>query len=95
MALFDISLSKCLSVSHATDILSNIRAAYAAAKLVNDLMAMYQANGSSDAAFHAAVNAIFTTAERQELAAVAAHFAALVSELEANHAAAIGNAVLV
>lgn len=79
--MFELTDSKVESTSRALDIRVLIRAAYNNAKEIEELLSIY----GSDLAYTAAVNAIYSVAERQELNALAIHFSNLVTELETNH----------
>jgi hypothetical protein len=87
MANFDTSTSKRQSVQRANNLLANIQSAYNAMKIVQGLMTLYQS--SSDPVFNAAVNALFTVAERTEIAAMLTGVNTLVTDWESNHSAAI------
>jgi hypothetical protein len=87
MANFDTSTAKARSVRDAVNVLQNVRAAYEAMKVVQGLLARYQAN--TDPVFNAAVNALHTAPERTELADMLLDVNALVIDWETNHALAI------
>lgn len=80
--MFEITDSKVESARQALDVRDTIRDAYESARTVRDLLALH----GTDPTYTAAVNAIYPAGERVELAAVAGLFAALVADLEANHA---------
>lgn len=86
--MFDTTDSKVASTKQALEIRETIRAAYADAKRIRDLLALY----GNDPSYTATVNAIYSADERAELSAVVAHFQALAAELETNHAAVIAPA---
>jgi hypothetical protein len=87
MANFDTSASKRQSVQRANNLLANIQATYNAMKIVQGLMTLYQSG--SDPVFNAAVNALFTVAERTEIAAMLTGINPLVTDWETNHPAAL------
>jgi hypothetical protein len=89
MANFDTTTrARIDSVQAASGLLTRVHALYVHAKEMQSLLARYQAG--TDAAYIAAVNAMYTAAERQELAAMLQQANALVSDWEANHAGVIG-----
>lgn len=88
MANFDGAAAKLQSARDATNLLQLLRATYTTAKQVQSALALYQAG--TDPVFVAAINALFTSAERSELGAMGAQLATLVSDWEASHAGAIG-----
>lgn len=87
MANFDTYQAKSDAARKAFNLLAIIRNIYESGKQVQGALALYQAG--TDAAFNAAVNAIFTTAERTELGQMLAQINALVTDWENNHAGAI------
>lgn len=87
MANFDQSQAKRNSVRDANNLLDLIRNTYQSAKAMQTLLARYQAG--TDSTFNAAVNALYTPAERQELGAMLNQAAALVTDWETSHPAAI------
>lgn len=87
MATFDGSTVKRQSVHKANNVLANIQAVYEAMKIVQALMTLYQAG--TDATFNAAVNALFSSAERTEIAQMLSGVNTLVTDWEANHANAL------
>lgn len=88
MANFDSANAKHETVRNANNLLDHVRNLYAAGKEIQTLMALYQAN--SDPAFTAAINALYTTAERQELGVMLGQVNTLVNDWTANHAGAVG-----
>lgn len=88
MPNFDGAAARLQSARDATNLLQLLRATYATAKQVQAALALYQAG--TDPTFNAAVNALFTAAERTELGAMGAQLAALVSDWETLHPGAIG-----
>jgi methyl coenzyme M reductase alpha subunit len=82
-------LTKINSVYRAANLLDRVRGAYAAAKAVSTELTAYQAG--TDVAYNAAVNALFSAAQRAELSAVAAQLATLVADWELNHASLVGS----
>jgi hypothetical protein len=87
MANFDNSTTQHQSVQKANGVLPNIHAVYDAAKIVQTLMALYQAG--TDATYNAAVNALFSAAERNELNQMLNGINSLVADWETNHAGAL------
>jgi hypothetical protein len=87
MANFDTSATKRQSVQKANNVLANIQAVYAAMKIVQTLMTLYQAG--TDPTLNAAVNALFTAAERTEITAMLGGINTLVTDWETNHAGAL------
>lgn len=87
MANFDTSATKAASVKKASNILPNVHAVYEAMKIVQALMALYQAG--TDATFTAAVNNLFNQSERTELGQMNAGITTLVTDWETNHAGAL------
>jgi hypothetical protein len=88
MANFDQYQSKSEAARRAFNVLPLIRGIYAEAKQVQAALALYQSG--SDVVFNAAVNAIFSAAERSELLILLTQLNALVTDWEANHSMAIG-----
>ena len=85
MANFDSANQlKVESVNAATQVVYNMKSLYNNAKQVQALLARYTAN--TDAAFNAAVNAMYTARERSELAAMLTQINTLVTDWESNHA---------
>lgn len=88
MANFDTSAAKLAAVRDAIGLLPYIQSIYASSKHVQALLAAYQAQ--TDPVFVAAINALHTPAERQELGQMLAQISALVTDWEANHRGALG-----
>lgn len=88
MANFDNSQPTIQSMNQATGVLNAVRGAYAQLKTVQAFMALYTAN--TNPPFNAAVNTLFTPAERSELGNIAGDMGALITELETNHRSALG-----
>lgn len=76
------------SVNQAAGLVNAVRGAYSQLKTVQAFMALYTAN--TDQTFTAAVNTIFTSAQRSELGNIAGDMGALITELETNHRSALG-----
>lgn len=72
----------------ANNLLAHIRGLYSSCKTAQALMARYQ--GGTDPTFTGAVNSLFNASERQELSAMLVPINTLVTDLETNHAGAIG-----
>ena len=87
MANFDTSATRRESVKSANNLLPHIQHIYQSCKSAQTLLALYQAG--TDATFNAAVNALFTSAERTELGQMLADINTLVTAWEANHGSAI------
>lgn len=88
MTNFDPSTrAKLQSVRNAEQLLPTVYATYQLAKTAQGMLQLYQAG--TDQVFNAAVNAMLTVAERQELGQMLAQINALVADWEANHPAAI------
>lgn len=87
MANFDASTAKITAVRQAIAILVLIRNIYESSKQVQAALALYQAG--TDPTFTAAVNALFSSAERSELGTMAQQINALVQDWEANHIGAL------
>jgi hypothetical protein len=89
MANFDsTNTARRNSMRDAFDLIDRVRALYLHAKEMQERLQRYQAN--TDATFTAAVNAVYTAAERQELSQMLQQVNTLVTDWEANHATAIG-----
>jgi hypothetical protein len=88
MADFATAAAKLQSVNEAANVLNSTRSAYGQAKAFVALIDRY--TSGSDAAFNAAINALFTAAQRSELAAMAEDLRPIVVNWEANHASALG-----
>lgn len=86
--MFETTDSKIGSVSQGLSVLGNIRAAYIQAKAVKQALDLF--SSAADPVYNATINSLFTAVERAELAAVSAHFASIITELETNHKDAIG-----
>lgn len=85
MANFDnTNQAKLSSVQNASQFLDRVKALYIHAREMQTLLALYQSN--SDPVFNAAINAMFTASERNELAAMLTQVNALVTDWDANHA---------
>lgn len=87
MANFDNSSIQHQSVHKANNVLANVQAVYSAAKIVQTLLALYQAG--TDTTYNAAVNALFSQSERSELGAMLTSINSLVSDWETNHSGAL------
>jgi hypothetical protein len=88
MADFTPTIQTIQSVNKAAGLLNAVRSVYGQAKAVQELMALYQAG--TDTAFNAAVNAMFNSAQRTELADMLTDTNALVSNWETDHRSALG-----
>jgi hypothetical protein len=88
MANFDTANTKRESIKQANNLLDHVRSLYASGVQIQTLLALYQAG--TDPAFNAAINAIYTAPERQELAVMLAQINSLVTDWTANHAGAVG-----
>jgi len=80
---FDATQAKITAVSKAGNVLGLLRTVYADAALLSQALTTYQAG--TDPALNAAFNALFTAAERIELAAMIAQLQTLKADWEANH----------
>ena len=87
MADFSAIKTKRSSINNAYRLLDYVRGTYNAAKQAQTLLQLFQAG--TDPTFNTAVNALFTAAQRTELAAMLTQINALVSDWETNHASAI------
>ncbi len=85
---FETFTTKAAGVQKAELLLHQIRQIYRTAKATQAILTDYQAG--TDAALIAAANALLTTAERTEIAAMVAQLTTLTADWEANHAAAVG-----
>jgi hypothetical protein len=74
----------------AASIVDRVRAGYNVARGVRDFIALYQAG--TDADLVAAVDAVYTPAQKQELNTVATKMAAFATDMETNHASLIAGA---
>jgi hypothetical protein len=88
MALFDTIDATLQSVSAAQSLLSGIRGLYRQAKGTQTYLQLYAAN--TDPKFNAAVNTLFSAAERSELNAMLTQINTLIADWEANHKAPLG-----
>lgn len=73
--------------TRATGLMDRVISAYHAAAGVRDELAAFQA--SSDPDLVEAINAVYSQAQRQEIAQIAQKLAALAADLEANHAGVV------
>lgn len=87
MANFDTSDPKISSVNQATSLLNDVRSLYNQAKSVQAKLALYTA--ATDPAFNAAINALFSTAERTELGQMLNQINTLVTAWETNNRGAL------
>ena len=78
-----VSRAKIESVHTASRMIQIVYSVYAQAKSASALLALYQ---SGDPVFVAAVNAMLTVSERQEIGAMAADLTALITTWESQHA---------
>jgi hypothetical protein len=81
--MFETTDAKTQSVAQAMAIRNAIKTAYWQSKEVDRLLKLYTAN--TDPVFRAAVDTVYAASERAQLGAIAAKFAALVADIEANH----------
>lgn len=88
MAEFTTVQATTQSVSEATNVLNALRSVYSQAKTAQRLITLYQAG--TDPVFNAAVNAIFTSAQRAELSNMLGDVNTLLTDWEANHRSALG-----
>jgi hypothetical protein len=88
MANFDTHQDKANAVRRAMNVLAQVRSVYESGKLVQQALALYQAG--TDPAFNAAINALFSSAERAELGVMLNQINTLITDWEANHMGAIG-----
>lgn len=88
MAAFDTTNQKISSIYLAVGLMNDVRGLYTQAKSVQSKLALYTAN--TDATFKAATDAIFTSAERAELAAMLGQINTLVTDWEVNHKGPLG-----
>jgi hypothetical protein len=84
---FETAEIKIKAVGKAGNLLGQIRTLYTFGKNVQAALALYQAG--TDPAFNAAVDALFSGAERAELGVMLGNINTLVTTWEANHAAAL------
>jgi len=80
---FDTAQTKIRAVGRAGNVLGLLRTVYAHAAELQSLLAIYQAG--TDPTLNAAFNALFTPAERTELAVMIAQMQTLKADWEANH----------
>ena len=80
---FDTAQTKIRAVSRAGNVLGLLRTVYAHAAELTQALATYQAG--TDPALNAAFNALFTPAERTELAVMIAQMQTLKADWETNH----------
>ena len=85
---FETQPTKLAGVHRAATLLHELRQIYQTGKIVQQKLVDYQA--ATDPAMNAAVNALFTSAERTELNAMLSQINTLVADWETNHAAAVG-----
>lgn len=85
---FETTSIKIRAVNRAGNVLGRLRTLYSTAKESQAALALYQA--STDPAFNAAVEALFSGAERAELGLMLGDINTLVTAWETNHAAALG-----
>jgi hypothetical protein len=88
MANFDTSQAKRESVRNANNLLDFIQHIYQSSKATQQLLTLYTAG--TDPTFNAAVNALYSTAERAELGAMLTDITTLLTSWEANHKAPLG-----
>jgi len=88
MALFDNIDATLQSVSAAQSLLSGIRGLYRQAKGTQLYLTLYSAG--TDAKFNAAVNTLYTSAERAELNAMLTDINTLLTAWETNHKLPLG-----
>lgn len=88
MANFDTSATRRESVKQANNLLDLVLHVYQSGKQVQTLLALFQAG--TDPTFNAAVSALYSAAERQELATMLAQINTLITDWETNHRNAIG-----
>ena len=85
MANFDGLNQKANTNATVWQILANVRNAYQALVTIRNALVLYQ-ESSPGSVYRVAVNAFYTPEQRTELGQVASKMAALVEDLEANHA---------
>ncbi len=88
MANFDTSATKRQAVRDANNLLEMVLHVYTSSKEVARMLQLLQSG--SDPAFNAALAALFTTAEKAELNAMAVQINALILDWETAHRGAIG-----
>lgn len=72
------------SYGEAASLLPKLQAIYRQCQEVDDAITLYQSNTNAD--FNTAINAIFTPAERAQLATMLTNVQTLTAAWEANHA---------
>ena len=85
---FENAETKRVGVERALTLLHQVRQIYQTGKIVQQLLADYQ--GATDPVLVAAVNALYTPAERVELGQMLGQIDTLVTAWETNHGAALG-----
>ena len=80
---FDTAQTKIRAVGRAGNVLGLLRTVYTHADELQSLLATYQAG--TDPTLNAAMNAVYTAAERVELAAMITQLQTLKADWEANH----------
>ena len=88
MAFDDTTKSTIYSVALALGVWDEIRSVYQRAKSAQARLQLYQAG--TDLKLNAAINTIFTSAERTELGQMLAQINSLVTNWETNHPDVIG-----
>jgi hypothetical protein len=91
MPNFDNAPARLQSFHDAQNVPRMYRAIYDQAKILLAFMARYQA--ASDPVFNAAIDTLFTSAERNELGAMLGSITALVNDWEMNHPSAVHGGV--
>ena len=81
---FETAQTKIRAVGRAGNVLGLLRTIYAHMDELQAMLATYQAG--TDPALNAALNAVYSAAERQELATMIGQLATLTADWEANHA---------
>lgn len=85
---FETTTIKIRAVNRAGNVLGRLRTLYSNAKEIQAALELYQAG--TDPAFNAAVDALFSSAERADLGVMLGNINTLVTAWETNHAAALG-----
>ena len=80
---FETTQTKVRAVGRAGNVLGLLRTVYAHSAELVDMLATYQAG--TDPALNAAMNAVYSAGERQELATMIGQLATLKTDWEANH----------
>jgi len=88
MANFDTSDLTLQSVERAVSLLNTLRGTYTQGKAAQALLTLYAAG--TDPKFNAAINTLFSQAERNELAAMLTDINTLCAAWEANHKTPLG-----